>query len=132
MLIAEDNIYYMYMYLTAVSFQLNPNVLRCRVTCVKVQFCILNVRTVCALYSGDCSPHQHDCVLRVGIEGVAGNELCSLLPGVIADSPFHRVQRGVHRVAVHLSTGGNRKGGGGGGGEDGEGREERRGMEERM
>lgn len=60
---------------------------------------------MCALYSGDRPPHQHNCVLGVGKEGIAGYELCSLLSGIITDSPFHWVQRGVHRVAVHLSMG---------------------------
>ena len=76
---------------------------------------------MCALYSGDRPPHQHNCVLGVGKEGIAGYELCSLLSGIITDSSFHWVQRGVHRVAVHLHM---QKGGGEGERREGERREE--------
>ncbi len=78
------------------SLKFDSNLLGGRATGVETQLRILDVGAVGAGFSGDCPAQEHDCILGVGEECVVGNELCPLLAGIVADSPFHWVQGWVY------------------------------------
>ena len=80
----------------------DANVLGWWITRLERELSVLDVSTEAALRGGDCTAHQLNGVLSVGVQSAVGDELCFLSLVVVLALPFDWLDGWVYTLKVTL------------------------------